>query len=153
MICYLNSSALVKRYVTERGSEEVARLTGESEILGTVLLSRAEVVAALAKAVRVAALSEDAASAARQRFESEWMDLVRLAVPEAVVTRAAELAWSHGLRGYDALHLAAARVWADLMDEPILFATFDRRLWTAAEREELDVWPEDLPAMLDSWTG
>lgn len=150
MIAYLDSSALVKRYVAERGSEEVDELIRASDVVGTVLLSRTEVVAALAKAVRVSALTEDAAGDARQRFESEWRDLVRLAVPEALAARAADLAWSRGLRGYDAVHLAAARTWADLMDEPVAFATFDRGLWTAADREDLSAWPEDLPALLES---
>ena len=152
MISYFDSSALVKRYVAERGSEEVAQLIQSSEMVGTVLLSRAEVVAALAKATRVGALSEDAATEARDRFESEWRDWVRLAVPEALAARAGDLAWSHALRGYDALHLSAARTWADLMDEPVTFATFDRSLWTAADREGLTAWPEDLPALLESWT-
>ncbi len=153
MICYLDSSALVKRYVTEQGSEEVHRLIETSELLGTALLTRTEVVAAFAKAVRVGALSEDSATEARKRFEGDWNDLVRLAVAEGIVSRAADFAWSHDLRAYDALHLAAARSLADLTGETLLFATFDRRLWTASDNEELHPWPEDLPRLLDSWNA
>ena len=53
MILYLDASALVKRYIAEAGSAEVNRLIAQSDIVGTGIVSRAEVVAAFAKAVRV----------------------------------------------------------------------------------------------------
>lgn len=151
MIVYLDPSALVKRYVAERGSEEVEKLIPEAEALGTALVSRAEIVAALAKAIRMGALGDEEALQARETFESEWPDLVRLAISEQVVERAAEAAWDHGLRGYDALHLAAAKTWLDLLQRPVTLATFDRRLWQAAGEDGLRPWPDDLPALLDTW--
>ena len=48
MILYLDASALVKRYVTERGSRETADVCAKAEIVATSLVSRAEVAAALA---------------------------------------------------------------------------------------------------------
>lgn len=152
MIVYLDASALVKRYVFEKGSERVDTLIPEAEALGTALVSRAEVVAALAKAIRVGALDGNEALAARKTFEEEWPDLVRLAISERVVERAAEAAWDHSLRGYDALHLAAANTWKDLLQRPVALATFDRRLWQAAGDEGLRPWPDDLPALLDTWS-
>lgn len=152
MIVYLDSSALVKRYVVERGSEGVEQLVPEAEALGTALVSRAEVVAALGKAIRVGALDAEEALQARETFEEEWPDLVRLAISERVVERAAEAAWDHSLRGYDALHLAAANTWKDLLQRPVALATFDRRLWQAAGDEGLRPWPDDLPALLDTWS-
>ena len=52
MILYLDASALVKRYVAEPGSVEVNEAISRAEVTGTALISRAEVAAALAKAVR-----------------------------------------------------------------------------------------------------
>ena len=49
---YLDSSALVKRYVDEPHSEEVADLTDETLAVGTSAISRVEVGAALARAAR-----------------------------------------------------------------------------------------------------
>ena len=48
MIAYLDASALVKRYVAERGSAEVGRLIDRAEAAGTAILSRAEVALVLA---------------------------------------------------------------------------------------------------------
>ncbi len=50
MICYLDASALVKRYVTEPGSKEVSWAIAEAETVGTAVISRVEVSSALARA-------------------------------------------------------------------------------------------------------
>ena len=88
MIAYLDASALVKRYVAERGSDEVALLIAKAAGVGTSLISRAETSAALAKAVRVRALSRDAGAAALQVFRSEWLRLIRAQATELVLAPA-----------------------------------------------------------------
>jgi predicted nucleic acid-binding protein len=151
VILYLAASALVKRYVAEPGSAEVSLAISQAKVSGTALVSRAEVAAALAKAVRVNALIQEEALSSLQVFQNEWPDLVRVQVTEMVVARAGTFAWDHGLRGYDAVHLAAASVWQDALGERVTLATFDRHLWTAAEPVGLEPYPADLPAMLGAW--
>jgi predicted nucleic acid-binding protein len=67
---------------------------------------------------------------------------VHIALDEALVYRAEQMAWKYGLRGYDAVHLAAAQVWHEQIGHPIVLATFDRELWKAAEQAGLKAWPE-----------
>ena len=100
--------------------------------------------AALAKAARMRLLSRVAATAARQAFEAEWQDLIRLQVTEALLRRAGALAWEHALRGYDAVHLAAALLWRDALGQPVSVATYDRQLWQAAAAVGLTAWPATL---------
>ncbi len=145
MIVYLDASALVKRYVQEVGSEAVARLTEEARLLGTAAITRVEMAAALAKAVRVRALSQEDAALALEVFREEWPNLVRVQVTEPLLRRAEEVAWEKGLRGYDATHLAAALFWQDMLGEPVVVATFDRQLWDAARRQQMRVFPEERP--------
>jgi predicted nucleic acid-binding protein len=151
MILYLDASALVKRYVTELGSSEVSAAISRAQVTGTVLLSRVEVEAALAKAVRVRALTEEEALASLQVFRNEWRDVVRMQVTEMVVAHAGAFAWDHGLRGYDAVHLAAASGWQDALGERVTLATFDKHLWSVAESVGLGVHPADLPTTLETW--
>lgn len=143
MIAYLDASALVKRYVVERGSSETIALTAESEMIATSIVSRAEMAAALAKAVRVGLVKDDVARNAQRRFAGDWPDLVRVPVTEALVERAEALAWEHGLRGYDAVQLAAALTCQESVGEKIVVATFDQQLWGAAKRSGLKAWPEE----------
>ena len=151
MILYLDASALVKRYVAELGSPEVSSAISRAEVAGTALLSRAEVEAALAKAVRLQALTQEEGLASLQVFRNEWLDLMRVQVTEMVVAQAGNLAWDHGLRGYDAVHLAAASAWQGALGERVTLATFDKHLWAAAESVGLEAYPADLPAMLETW--
>ena len=144
MISYIDASALVKRYVAEEGSSEVGELIAKSTAIGTAIISRAEVAAALAKAVRMKLLARNEAVSALQVFNSEWENLIRLQLTEILISRAAGLAWDHGLRGYDATHLASALFWQDMLGESVTVATYDRHLWGAAKVAGLMVWPESL---------
>jgi predicted nucleic acid-binding protein len=145
VIAYLDASALVKRYIVERGSEETVALTASSDVTATSIVSRAEVAAALAKAARAGLIKEDVARNAQRRFVGDWPDLARVSLTEAVVERAERLAWEHGLRGYDAVQLASALAWQESVGAEIVLATFDRQLWEAASRSGLMAWPDDLP--------
>ena len=148
MILYVDTSALVKRYIAELGTAEVTQAIAGAEVVGTSIIARAEMAAALAKAVRMSVLARDAADAALQVFRSEWPRLVRVQATEMLVARADALAWEWGLRGYDAVHLASAMLWREGMDEDVALATFDRRLWEVAGQCGLGVFPNDLPVLL-----
>ena len=145
MIAYLDASALVKRYLLERGSRETLEFTSQADMTATSILSRAEVAAGLAKAVRTRVVMDDVAKRAQRSFAGDWPDLLRIPVTEALVERADSLAWMHGLRGYDAVHLASALTWRESAGEEIVLATFDQQLWEAGKRTGLRVWPEQLP--------
>jgi predicted nucleic acid-binding protein len=151
VILYLDASALVKRYVAEVGTAEVSEAVSIAAVTGTAVVSRAEVAAALGKAVRVNALTREEALAALQVFRTDWPDLVRIQVTEMVVARADALAWDHSLRGYDAIQLAAALAWQDALGEQVTLATFDRDLWTVVGSVGLASCPTDLPTMLQAW--
>ena len=145
MIVYLDASALVKRYVAEVGSAEVEALIGEAQATGTAVLSRAEVAAALAKAARVGLVAREAAQKALESFNADWEHLIRLQFGEPLAARAASLAWEHGLRGYDAVHLATALVWRETLGESVTVATYDRELWRGAQASGLSPWPAAIP--------
>ena len=144
MIVYLDTGALVKRYLTEPGTDDVAHIIAEAAGVGTSLVSRAETSAALAKAVRVGALTRSGAAAALQVFRSEWPLLIRVQATELVIARADTLAWELDLRGYDAVHLASALIWQEGLGEAVTMATFDRQLWDAACAQGMAVFPDDL---------
>ena len=104
MIVYLDASALVKRYLEEAGSDEVYRLFEGAEVLGTSLVTRAEVSAAFARAARLDAVSEEQALSARKDFEAEdkWF---RENTPPAIRKRLSEAGMEITDR-YDALGMA-----------------------------------------------
>ena len=145
MFLYLDSSALVKRYIEEPHSEAVAHLMDQTLAVGTSAISRVEVGAALARAARGDRLHAEGARGAREQFADDWPDFGKVPVTNRLLTRAEELAWKHGLRAYDAVQLAAALVCEETLtaiDESVLFACFDDELTAAANDEGLRTWPD-----------
>ena len=76
MIAYLDASALAKRYLLERGSRETIEFTSQAELTATSIVTRAEVAAALARAVRVRVVIDDVAKRAQRSFAGGWPDLL-----------------------------------------------------------------------------
>jgi uncharacterized protein len=146
VIVYLDASALVKRYVAERGSRETGELSAAADVVATSLVSRAEVAAALAKAVRLKIVEPESGRKAQRAFASEWPDIAKIPVTEALVSRAEALAWDFALRGYDAVQLASALTWQESIGADITLATFDRQLWDAGKKVGIRIWPDALKA-------
>jgi len=67
-----------------------------------------------------------------------WEDVIVVHAAEEVIANAADLASRHRLRGYDAVHLAAALLLRDRVGE-VSFACWDGDLNAAAELEGLRV--------------
>jgi uncharacterized protein len=145
VIIYFDTSALVKRYVEEAGSREVAALFEEEHaILGSVIIAQVEMAAALQRAIRIAIDTESLLSEIWQDFLEDWKSFTRIQVSGSLVERASQLSFTHKLRGYDALHLAAASLWQEKLAMPVVLACFDRELWLAGRHAGLEVWPERL---------
>jgi predicted nucleic acid-binding protein len=146
MNLYLDTSALVKRYVKEPGSDDARAWIRAARIKTTVIITRAEVAAALTRALRMNTISKVDYDFALSKFRSDWIDFQRLSVTERLVARADRLACEFGLRGYDAVHLAAADLWQDALGEVVTFAVFDAKLWHAARKIGLIALPKRLHA-------
>ena len=144
MLLYVDTSALFKRYVEEDESEAVLARIEKAPAVGTALITRVEVSAALAQAVRQQRMGQNEAQEAEREFLDDWDDFTRIRVTEALIARAGQLAWQHNLRGYDAAQLAAALTWRDTTEDTedgIVFACFDNELAQAAAAEGLETWP------------
>ena len=144
MILYLDTSALVKRYIREAGTDEVIALIEDAGSVGSASLTRVEMAAALEKTVRQGWVKRKAALQAWQDFLDHWSSFTRLNASSGTIERASTLAWEYSLRGYDAMHLASALLWQEALETQITLATFDRDLWKAGKQANLTIWPETL---------
>lgn len=108
MIVYFDTSALLPVLIEEPGSTVAARLWDEAERVLSVRLLYPEARAALAQAVRVGRIPSRSLPALVDAFESLYAQLDQMEIDDTLVRRAGNLAEDHGLRGYDAVHLAGA---------------------------------------------
>lgn len=119
-IFYLDTSALIKRYAREQGTDWVIALTNPlaENDLYTVRMTGPEMIAALYRKVRTGELPLDDAQRAAANFRADWAQQYQIIeVNVTVADRAMTLAERYGLRGYDAVHLAAALTLHDLRQE------------------------------------
>ncbi len=110
-VYFLDTSTIVKRYVQEIGTAWVQALAAPTNghSLFLVRIALAETVAAVTRRERGGFLSAQAAGIALADFQYDFAHQYFIVEVSAnVVDRAASLARSHTLRGYDAVQLAAA---------------------------------------------
>ncbi len=109
-VYYLDTSALVKRYAHERGTAQITTLVKDSSCdLYTVRLTGPEMIAALYRKARVGDLPQAVVTRLAQEFREDWNWRYQiLEINAARSDYAMDLAEKHSLRGYDAIHLAAA---------------------------------------------
>jgi uncharacterized protein len=146
MNLYGDTSALVKLYLNEAGSAETLEVVLAAADVGTSIITLAELGAALRRAAGANRLTLEDAALALAAFQAEWPGYQRIQLPESLIANALAIAWQHQLRGYDAVHLAAAFEWQAVLGEPVVVATFDQDLWDAAAAAGLQGWPPDLSA-------
>lgn len=129
MIAYFDTSALVPLIVSEPGSAAARLLWDGASRSVSARLAYAEGRAAIAHAHRLDRLTARQLRAAVRRFEELWGALDVVEIDEELVFEAGELAETHALGAYDAVHLAAA---VRMVDAELVVAAGDGRLLAAA---------------------
>ena len=140
MIRYFDTSALVKRYVAQPGSESVARLLTAGDA-ATSRLSEVELVSALARRGREGDLAAGDCDRAMAALADDLAALHIVELLPEVTALARSLLKRHALRAADAVQLASCLYLGEQLAERIPLVAFDRRLRTAARAEGLQVLP------------
>lgn len=158
-IYYVDSSALVKIYMNETGSNWMRQLyiSDSAEMLCTSVLSRVEVVAALARRMRMQELNGVEFDDLCTQFNYDFaLYFAPIAVSDDVIVLADALLRKYSLRSYDALHIASARKLRNLLRSEfsaIRFISADAHLNLAALSERFAVDnPNNHPATDDGDT-
>ena len=145
MILYLDTSALVKLYVREAGSDLVRAVADNSAVITTSKVAYAEARAALARGNRDGALHEKDYHLAVNAFNRDWDRYLAVEVSDFLIRLAGDLAEKYRLRGFDAIHLASILTVKRQVNEPLVVACWDVRLWEAVQTCALDTVPQARP--------
>jgi len=138
LILYLDTSALVKLFFRETGSNFVVDLVAKADSVITSQVAYAESCSALARRKRDKRLTRDEFETAKRNLDEMWPQMDTVLIDEI---KAGELAIKHIIRGFDAIHLAAALELRTSGDAPldVTFCSFDDRQNEAARAEDLTV--------------
>ena len=140
---YLDTSALVKNFVVEDGTEMVEQAIEDAYSVRVSEIAYPEARSAFARLRREDAISVVSIRSLIGFLDEDWERRAYNPItPDAeVCRRAGELAGKHSLRAYDAVHLASAlhlrsNYRPGTAGDIVHFLTFDERLRRAAEAEE-----------------
>jgi predicted nucleic acid-binding protein len=122
---YVDSSALVRRYLRDRHSGVVAEAMASDDAWCASALARTEAQLALHRA----AVSGRQQSELWRELRDEWDAFWVVPMDDRCMARAVEIGATYGVRIVDAVHLAAA----DRLPGPVRYLTFERQQIPAAD--------------------
>ncbi len=138
---YLETSALVKLYVKEPGTERLLRLAARTNNHRFVVLTlaRVEIHSAIRRRQREGDIDGPIAERLLIQFEQHLESrFIKQVLNDSLIDLATSLVNRHALRAYDAVQLAGCLILKEnsASDEPS-FVCSDQRLLRAAENEGL----------------
>jgi predicted nucleic acid-binding protein len=133
---YYDTSALVKQYLHEAGSNRVLELLKSGEKVYTASLTYAETHAAFSRRSREGRLKRQTTRRLALRFDRDWESYDIVVLSENVLQLARQMLYRHPLRSADAIHLASALLLARTSPTARWsFVCADGRLCDAANAE------------------
>jgi predicted nucleic acid-binding protein len=140
---FLDTSALVKLYVQESGTDRLLPLvSAQPENRFAVLtISIVEIRSAIRRRQRAGDIDADAAAEILESVQTHMETrFLRQAVNDSVIDAALEMIDRYALRAYDAVQLAGCLAICAIADEAFTFVCSDQRLVEAARSEQLRVF-------------
>lgn len=125
MSLYVDTSALVRRYLHDRHRAIVLEAMAADDAWCASALARTEAQLALHRAAVSGRQQAELWRALRDEWESFWV----VPMDDRCMARAVEIGATYGVRIVDAIHLAAAA----RLPGPIRYLTFDRQQIPAAD--------------------
>ena len=142
-IYYFDTSALIKLYIDEQGSDWVQAIYDiRSEKIIIAKIGIVETAAALTRRERMREISSELQKSLYSKMLEDTNSRFQvMAVSDEIIYSAAALTQRHPLRGYDAVHLAAAleinRYFELNRTTPLTFVSADEKLCQSASAEAL----------------
>jgi hypothetical protein len=145
-VYFVDSSALVKRYISETGSTWVLGLFNSAlnNKVFVAAITGVEIIAAVTRRSRSSSISADDAAIVCNQFRHDVQtDYQVIEMTEKIINAGMSLAETQGLRGYDAVQLAAGCAVNALCLisglPPAIFVSADNELNVVATSEGLAV--------------
>jgi hypothetical protein len=134
---FLDSSALVKRYVEETGSTQVTTMVAEAEAAAVSRLAYAEVLSAITLRFKGGDISRRSLDKIKPALKADWERLIIIELRNPIWSLADRLIADHGLKASDSIHLSSALWLKQTLKTDLIFVASGVELLAAAQREKL----------------
>ncbi|MBI5483385.1 MAG: type II toxin-antitoxin system VapC family toxin [Deltaproteobacteria bacterium] len=139
MIYYFDSSALVKRYAAESGSDKVVSLIEGDSNIAVSWLAIPETLSAVARRAKGGSICAEDLASIRSQLSRDIQRFMIVDVCGAAVDGIEMLIARHALRGADSIHLSTALWLRKATKFPVVFVASDNELLNAARAERLKI--------------
>ena len=139
MIVYLDTSALVKLYVDEIGSDRIRDITHQASVISTSKIAYAEARSAFARKQKEGGFSPHILRKIVEDFNRDWESFFVIEITDGLIRSAGDLAEKYILRGFDSIHLASVIQLKNKTRSETYFSSTDLRLNQSAEKEGITV--------------
>ncbi|MBN2158061.1 MAG: type II toxin-antitoxin system VapC family toxin [Spirochaetes bacterium] len=134
MKVFIDSSALVKRYIEEPGSSRVGELIGKAKEVAVCIVCVPEVLSACNRLVREKRIDSKQYEWIKKEFLLDLGELMMIDITSEVIIRSIQCLEKGALRSLDALHIASA-----IEYKCGLFVTGDQRQMNIADAMKLKI--------------
>lgn len=134
MRLFFDSSAFVKRFVAEKGSDEVETLCLNASVIALSSICFPEIISAMNRRLREKSITRKDYRLIKNRMIEEFEDIEIINIVPEVISKSVSLLEKNNLRTLDALHIASANAW-----KCDLFVSADKRQIMAAKKSGLKV--------------
>lgn len=139
MIVYCDTSALMKLFVQEKFSDVVRKTCKEASHVAVSQIAWVEMCAALALKQRTGQIDAETSARALVELKHEWSRYQKLGIDQELIAQAGSFAVQFGLRAYDSVQLATARMAHQQLGDAMAMCCFDNQLNVAARRLGISV--------------
>jgi len=133
---YFDTSAWLKLYVRENGSEEARNLARNYHLLSSALLLT-ESFAALSGKRIIGEMDDKKFNrlVRTMKADSRYVEIINIS--DAVLDKSQEIVLNSAARTLDAIHIASALIFQSMAEIPVTFITSDRKQYEVAKEKGL----------------
>ncbi|MBA7678211.1 hypothetical protein ES703_86483 [subsurface metagenome] len=136
MVAFFDSSAIIKRYIKEIGSEIVDDLIDRTETIIVGPLTSLECLSGIRRVLEEGKINNDSYIKYQKEIDYDLIDVIEVPYNEELKAIVKEVIDKYQLKTLDAIQLAACLLQKNIID---IFICCDKRLNRAAEQEEIKV--------------
>ena len=136
MILFIDSSALIKRYIEEKGSKTVEKLMDEAQEIIIAEITKLECLSGIRRMVEESRITKEEYVKIKEAIKYEFDDVVKIPFDKQVVEKAEKIIETYQLKTLDAIQLGTCIVQKDIIEG---FVCCDTKLFNSARTEGLKV--------------
>ncbi|MFA6036563.1 MAG: type II toxin-antitoxin system VapC family toxin [Legionellales bacterium] len=111
MKVYFDTSAFIKRYLLEQGSEQVPLILNKASALALSALSLPEMISALTRLKHEKKLTTHLYQTIKNKIYDDLTNIILYPMTPQVITLTTEIIENNKVKTLDAIHIASASVW------------------------------------------